>query len=243
MSDIITAFSQAWQLILSLDSGFVEIVALSLKVSSLSVLIATAIGLPLGAILALYLFPGRSLLLILVNTLMGFPPVVVGLFLYLLLSRSGPFGVFELLFTPTAMIVAQVILVTPIIAALSRQTIQDTWARYREQLTSLGSSSARAIPTLIWDTRGALITAILAGFGRASGEVGAVMIVGGNIDHVTRVMTTAITLEVSKGDLALALGLGLVLISIALLINLLSFMVQNKLLSWPYLGTQSDNKI
>ena len=227
MSDILTAFAQAWQLIVGLDPEFLQIVLLSIKVSGIAILISTLVGLPLGAALALYSFPGRKLLLVIVNTLMGFPPVVVGLFLYLLLSRAGPFGVLGLLFTPTAMIIAQVVLVTPIIAALSRQTIQNAWSHYREQLLSLGSTPTQAVPTLLWDTRYTLITAILAGFGRASGEVGAVMIVGGNIDHVTRVMTTAITLEVSKGDLALALGLGLVLILIALLVNLLTFLIQD----------------
>ncbi|MFT5275860.1 MAG: tungstate transport system permease protein [Saprospiraceae bacterium] len=228
MSDFYIAFIQAWDLISHLDSAFLEIVLLSLKVSGASVFIATLIGLPVGAALALFRFRGRSFFLVLVNTLMGFPPVVVGLLLYLVLSRSGPLGVLGLLFTPTAMIIAQVILVTPIIAALSQQIIQDSWSRYQEQLLSLGSSRGQAIPTLILDARSALITAVLAGFGRASGEVGAVMIVGGNIDHVTRVMTTAITLEVSKGDLSLALGLGMVLIFIALLINFLSYMVQNR---------------
>ncbi len=227
MSDIVDAFSEAWQLILQLDPAFVEIVLLSLKVSTISVAIATLIGLPLGSALGLYRFPGQQFINIALNTLMGFPPVVVGLLLYLLISRSGPFGVFELLFTPTAMIIAQVILVTPIIAALTRQTIQDTWAHYHEQLRSMGCSATRAIPTLLWDKRATLITAVLAGFGRASGEVGAVMIVGGNIDHVTRVMTTAIALEVSKGDLALALGLGVVLITLSLIINTLGYCLQS----------------
>lgn len=238
MSDILTAFAQAWQLLVSLDTEFLEIVLLSLNVSGLAILIATLIGLPLGAALALYSFPGRNVLLVIINTLMGFPPVVVGLFLYLLLSRAGPFGVLGLLFTPTAMIIAQVFLVTPIIAALSRQMLQNAWSHYREQLLSLGSTVTKAIPTLLWDTRYTLITAILAGFGRASGEVGAVMIVGGNIDHVTRVMTTAIALEVSKGDLALALGLGLVLILIALLVNFFTFLIQDK-----QFGQQSEHRV
>lgn len=219
MSDFSEALNAAWSLIWQLDPDFLEIVALSLKVSLLAVLIAACIGLPLGAALALYRFRGRQFWVILINALMGLPPVVVGLFLYLLLSRSGPLGVFGLLFTPTAMIIAQVILVTPIIAATTRQVISDEWQEYREQLTSMGLTATRAVPTLLFDARYSLLTGLLAGFGRASGEVGAVMIVGGNIDHLTRVMTTAIALEVSKGDLALALGLGLVLLLLSLLVN------------------------
>ncbi len=219
MQDVSEAFGLAARMIAGLDPDLVEIVALSLRVSLSAVALAALIGLPLGAGLALLRFPGRRALSVAVNALMGLPPVVVGLTVYLLLSRAGPLGVLGLLFTPTAMIVAQVLLVTPIIAALARQVVEDLWAEYEEQLRSLGSSPARAIPTLLWDGRFSLVTAVLAGFGRASAEVGAVMIVGGNIDHVTRVMTTAIALETSRGDLALALGLGIILLLLSLTIN------------------------
>lgn len=219
MNDFGQAINAAFQLLITLDQGLMEIVGLSLQVSLVAVFMACLIGLPLGAAIALFRFPGRRALTILLNALMGLPPVVVGLIVYLALSRSGPFGVLGLLYTPTAMIIAQVILVTPIIAALARQVIEDLWIEYKDQLVSLGASPTRALPTLLWDGRFSLTTAILAGFGRASAEVGAVMIVGGNIDHVTRVMTTAIALEVSKGDLALALGLGIILLSLSLSVN------------------------
>jgi tungstate transport system permease protein len=219
MTDIAAAFVTALNLLVTLDPILIEIVGLSLTVSLSAVAVATLIGLPLGAMLALFHFPGRNAVVVFLNALMGLPPVVVGLVVYLLLSRSGPLGVLGLLFTPTAMIVAQAILVTPIVAALTRQVVADLWVEYREQMTSLGAGPMRAIPALLYDARFTLVTAVLAGFGRASAEVGAVMIVGGNIDHVTRVMTTAIALEVSKGDLALALGLGIVLIGLSLSIN------------------------
>jgi tungstate transport system permease protein len=219
MEYLVEAFRAAFDLIVSFDADLVEIVLLSLRVSISAVLLAAAIGLPLGAAVALFDFRGRSGVIVALNALMGLPPVVVGLIVYLFLSRSGPLGVLGLLFTPTAMIVAQVILVLPIIAALTRQAIEDLWSEYREQLVSLGAGPARAIPTLLWDARVTLVTALLAGFGRASAEVGAVMIVGGNIDHVTRVMTTTIALETSKGDLSLALGLGIVLLLLTFLIN------------------------
>jgi len=219
MTDIAAAFVTALHLLVTLDPILIEIVGLSLTVSLSAVAVATLIGLPLGAMLALFHFPGRNAVVVFLNALMGLPPVVVGLVVYLLLSRSGPLGVLGLLFTPTAMIVAQAILVTPIVAALTRQVVADLWVEYREQMTSLGAGPMRAIPALLYDARFTLVTAVLAGFGRASAEVGAVMIVGGNIDHVTRVMTTAIALEVSKGDLALALGLGIVLIGLSLSIN------------------------
>jgi tungstate transport system permease protein len=196
-----------------------EIVALSLEVSLAAVLLAAAIGLPLGAAVAVGRFPGRGAVVVLLSALMGLPPVVVGLAVYLLLSRAGPLGELGLLFTPGAMVIAQTVLVTPIIAALARQAIEDAWREYEEQLCSLGARGLGAALTLIWDTRFSLVTAVLAGLGRASAEVGAVMIVGGNIDGVTRVMTTAIALETSKGDLPLALGLGMVLIAIVLLLN------------------------
>ncbi len=226
MPDTGEALTDAFRLIARFDSNLVEIIALSLGVSLTAVAMAVLIGMPLGAALALFRFPGRHTLVVLVNAFMGLPPVVVGLLVYLLLSRAGPFGTLGLLFTPTAMIVAQTILVLPIVAALTRQTIEDLWREYEEQLRSLGASTARALPTLLWDGRFALVTAVLAGFGRASAEVGAVMIVGGNIDHVTRVMTTAIALEVSKGDLALALGLGVVLILLSTAINAAAYLIR-----------------
>ena len=206
-------------LVTHLDPKLLAIVELSLRVSLTATLLAACFGLPLGAAIAVGRFPGRQTLTVLLNAMMGLPPVVVGLVVYLLLSRAGPLGAFGILFTPTAMVIAQTILITPIIAALSRQVVADAWAEYREQLTSLGASTARAALTLLWDTRFSLATVLLAGFGRAIAEVGAVMIVGGNIDGVTRVMTTTIALETSKGDLPLALALGLVLIAVVLLLN------------------------
>jgi tungstate transport system permease protein len=203
-----------------------EIVVLSLQVSLSAVVLATALGLPLGAAVAVGRFPGRHTLIVLLNALMGLPPVVVGLVVYLLLSRAGPLGDLGLLFTPAAMVIAQTVLITPIIAALTRQAIEDAWREYEEQLRSLGAGRMSAALTLIWDTRFSLLTAVLAGLGRASAEVGAVMIVGGNIDGVTRVMTTTIALETSKGDLPLALGLGVVLIAIVLVINAAAMVIK-----------------
>jgi tungstate transport system permease protein len=196
-----------------------EIVALSLEVSLAAVLLATLAGLPLGAAIAVGRFPGRGAVIVLMNALMGLPPVVVGLVVYLLLSRAGPLGSFGLLFTPGAMVAAQTILVLPIIAALCRQAVEDAWREYEEQLRSLGVDGLAAACAVVWDIRFSLLTAVLAGLGRASAEVGAVMIVGGNIDGVTRVMTTTIALETSKGDLPLALALGVVLIAIVLVLN------------------------
>jgi tungstate transport system permease protein len=219
-------FSAAISLLMSADNDLLMIVRLSLRVSLVAVLFATLIGMPLGAATALYKFPGRKSLVVILNALMGLPPVVVGLIVYLLLSRSGPFGVLGLLFSPTAMIIAQTLLIIPIIGALSRQIVDDLWVEYAEQLISLGASPIRRMMTLLWDGRFSLLTAVLAGFGRASAEVGAVMIVGGNIDHVTRVMTTSIALEVSKGNLALALGLGMVLITLSLSINAGAFLLK-----------------
>lgn len=227
MSDILTAFETAFALIFALNADLVEIVVLSFKVSFIAVACATVIGMPLGAALAVSNFPGRRAATIAVNAMMGLPPVVVGLVVYILLSRAGPFGVFGLLFTPTAMIVAQTILVTPIVAALTRQFVHDLWTEYDEQLRSFGTGRLGTIGTLLWDGRFSLLTVVLAGFGRASAEVGAVMIVGGNIDHVTRVMTTAIALEISKGDLALALGLGLILITLSLLVNAVAYVTND----------------
>lgn len=219
MQDFATQFSQAGHLILTGDPDLWVIVMLSLQVSVLAVLISAVIGMPVGAALAVARFPGRRALIILMNALMGFPPVVVGLLVYLMLSRSGPLGVLELLYTPTAMIIAQTVLVTPIVAALTRQVIEMLAEEYSEQLRSLGVSRLASVPVLLWDARLALVTALLAGFGRAIAEVGAVIIVGGNINHVTRVMTTTIALETSKGNLALALALGTILIGIAVAVN------------------------
>jgi len=218
-------FAQAFWLIVQMDPVLAGIVSLSLKVSLSAAAIAAVLGLPLGALLALYRFRGRGAAVASLNALMGLPPVVAGLMMYLLLSRAGPLGSWGLLFTPTAMVIVQTLLVFPIIAALSRQVIEDLWEEYREQLQSLGSGRLRAIPTLLWDARFSLITAVLAGFGRASAEVGAVLIVGGNIDGVTRVMTTAIALETSRGNLALALGLGIVLMLLGLLINIAIYVI------------------
>ena len=219
MQDFTDSFTLASQLLLSGDAELWAIVLLSLQVSLSAVLISAFIGLPLGAILAVGRFPGRGALVVTLNALMGLPPVVVGLLVYLMLSNAGPLGVLGLLYTPAAMIVAQVVLVTPIIAALTRQVIEDLDAEYAEQLRSLGVSRTASVATLLWDGRHSLLTVLLAGFGRAIAEVGAVIIVGGNINHVTRVMTTAIALETSKGNLALALALGFLLILLALCIN------------------------
>ncbi len=218
-------FHLAWTLITGLDPRLYGIISLSLQVSLTAVAVASVIGLPLGAAVALFRFPGRGLLVTLLNALMGLPPVVAGLLVYLSLSRAGPLGQFGLLFTPTAMVIAQSLLVLPIVAALTRQAVEDLWSEYREQLRSLGAGPGRALPTLLWDARLALVTVVLAGFGRASAEVGAVLIVGGNIDGVTRVMTTAIALETSKGDLPLALALGLVLLALVALVNGAAYLV------------------
>ena len=194
MNDILLAVTEAGRMIARLDSALFEIVLLSLRVSLTAVLLASGIGLPLGAAIAVGRFPGRQALIVMLNALMGLPPVVVGLMVYLMLSRAGPLGQFGILFTTSAMIIAQTILIVPIVAALSRQVIEDAWQEYREQLRSLGAGPLTSALTLLWDTRFSLVTIVLAGFGRAAAEVGAVMIVGGNIDGVTRVMTTAIAL-------------------------------------------------
>jgi tungstate transport system permease protein len=219
MSSILEALRGAASLIASGDATLVGIILLSLGVSLLAVVFATLLGLPLGAAIAVGRFPGRKAIVVLLNALMGLPPVVVGLVVYLLLSRAGPLGSLGLLFTPPAMVIAQTLLILPIIAALCRQAVEDAWIEYEEQLRSLGAAGLRAALTLVWDIRYSLLTAVLAGLGRASAEVGAVMIVGGNIDGVTRVMTTTIALETSKGDLPLALSLGIVLITLVILIN------------------------
>ena len=219
MQDFGAAFRLAFGLIASGDADLAEIVLLSLEVSLAAVVIAGALGLPLGAALAVVRFPGRGAAVLALNALMGLPPVVVGLVVYLLLSNAGPLGALGLLYTPSAMIIAQTVLVTPIVAALSRQVIEDLREEYDEQLRSLGLGALATIGTLLWDARYSLLTVALAGFGRAIAEVGAVIIVGGNINHVTRVMTTTIALETSKGNLALALALGLILVTIALAVN------------------------
>jgi tungstate transport system permease protein len=217
--DVSAAFSAAFGLILGLDPQFLGIVGLSLRVTLTAVLLAGLIGMPLGALLAVSRFPGRGGVIVLINALMGLPPVVAGLIVFLLLSRSGPLGGLGWLFSPSAMIAAQTLLVLPIVVALTRGTVEELWGEYREHLTSLGLTGWRAVPTLLWDGRFALATGLLAGFGRASAEVGAVLIVGGNIAGYTRTMTTAIALETSKGDLPLALGLGIVLMALTLAIN------------------------
>lgn len=217
--DVASAFAAAFQLVLGLDPRFLQIVGLSLSVTLTAVVLAALIGLPLGAWLALARFPGRAALIVLINGLMGLPPVVAGLMVFLLLSRSGPLGDWGLLFTPSAMVAAQTLLVLPIIVALTRSTVEELWTEYREHFRSIGLTGLRAVPSLLWDGRFALATGLLAGFGRASAEVGAVLIVGGNIAGYTRTMTTSIALETSKGDLPLALGLGLVLIALTLAIN------------------------
>ena len=216
-----SAINLAISLIISADPDLYEIIGLSLRVSLISVLLSLLFGLSIGASLATSEFRGRQAMSIMVNSLMSLPPVVVGLLVYLGLSRSGPLGWMGLLYTPTAMIVAQTILITPLIAALSRQVIEDLFIEYKEQFLSLQLSRFQQINALLWDARYSLLTVALAGLGRSLSEVGAVIIVGGNIDHLTRVMTTAIALETSKGDLPLALALGLILLSLALLINVL----------------------
>jgi tungstate transport system permease protein len=226
MNDLAAAAAQASRLVVHADPTLIGIVLLSLRVSLAAVAVACVVGLPLGAMIAVGRFPGRHSLIVVLNAMMGLPPVVVGLVVYLLLSRAGPLGAMGLLFTPTAMVIAQAILITPIIAALARQVVEDAWDEYREQLRSLGETKLGAAVTLLWDLRFSLVTIVLAGFGRAAAEVGAVMIVGGNIDGVTRVMTTAIALETSKGDLPLALGLGVVLLAIVLTLNAAAYVVK-----------------
>ena len=216
-----------FQLILTGDPALFAIVRLSLIVSLTAVTASTLIGVPFGALIALTRFRGREGVIVLLNALMGLPPVVVGLAVYLLLSRSGPLGSFGLLFTPAAMILAQTILVTPIIAALARQTIEDLWAEYRDELTAMNVGPLGRVTTLIWEGRFSLVVAVLAGFGRAAAEVGAIIIVGGNIEGFTRTMTTAIALETSKGDLSLAMSLGAVLIVIVIAVNALAWLVRS----------------
>ena len=220
MSDIADGFATAAQLVLSLDAELIEITLRSLQVTLSATAIASIIGLPLGAWLAITRFPARRYVIALLNALMGLPPVVVGLIVYILLSRSGPLGVLGLLFTPTAMIIAQVIIITPLVASIAHQAMRELWADYHDLLISLHASRRQRIATLVWDGRRTLLTAQLAGFGRGIGEVGAIMIVGGNIDNATRVLTTAISLETGRGQFALALALGFILIGLAVVVNL-----------------------
>jgi tungstate transport system permease protein len=226
MHDILSSFGLAAGLIARGDPELWRIVALSLEVSFASALLACGLGLPLGGLIAVRDFPGRRAVIVALNALLGLPSVVVGLVVYLLLSRAGPFGSLGILFTPGAIVIAQALLVLPIVAALARQFVEDAWREYREQLTSLGVSALRAVPTLLWDLRLSLLTVVLAGFGRAASEVGAVMIVGGNIDGVTRVMTTAIALETTKGDLPLALALGVILLAVVLALNAAAYAIR-----------------
>jgi tungstate transport system permease protein len=223
---VMPADVSALQLVLTGDPVLLSIVRLSLMVSLSAVVLAALIGVPFGALLALVRFPGREGVIVVLNALMGLPPVVVGLAVYLALSRSGPLGAWGLLFTPTAMVIAQTVLVAPIIAALTRQTIEDLWIEYRDELSAMNIGAAARVATLIVDARFSLVTALLAGFGRAAAEVGAIIIVGGNIEGFTRTMTTAIALETSKGDLPLAIGLGMVLIAIVIAVNALAWTVR-----------------
>lgn len=218
--------ASALHLVLTGDPALFAIVRLSVALSLSATLLAAIVGAPLGALIALTRFRGREAVLVLLNALMGLPPVLVGLAVYLSLSRSGPWGPWGLLFTPTAMVIAQTILVTPIIAALTRQTVEDLWVEYRDELLAMGVRRARRVATLLWDARFSLVTALLAGFGRAAAEVGAIIIVGGNIAGYTRTMTTAIALETSKGNLELAIGLGIVLVVIIVLVNALAWSVR-----------------
>lgn len=227
MSSFSSSFSTALDLVITANPDLVEIVLLSLQVSLSAVLIAAVIGIPLGALIAVRKFPGRAIVVTLLNSLMGLPPVVLGLVVYLMLSRAGPLGEFGLLFTPEAMVIAQTLLVLPIIVALTRQTLVDLHQYYDEQFRSFRLTKKRSVQTLIWEGRYSLLTALLAGFGRASAEVGAVMIVGGNINHVTRVMTTTIAMETSKGDFSLALALGIILVSLVIVINSLVSLIQS----------------
>lgn len=220
MSDLLDGLVQAFWLLVTLDSDLVEITLRSLRVTLTALAIAAAIALPLAALLSVRRFRMRRLTIAVLNALMGLPPVVVGLIVYVFLSRSGPLGVMGLLFTPTAMIIAQVVIIVPLIASIAHQSLRELWSDYHDLLISMNATQVQRIQALLWDGRRALLTAALAGFGRAIGEVGAIMVVGGNIDHATRVLTTAIALETGKGDFAMALGLGFVLIAMAIAVNL-----------------------
>ena len=220
MSELWEGITQAFWLIITLDADLVEITLRSLQVTLSALVIACLIALPLAAVLSVRRFPFRRTTIAVLNALMGLPPVVVGLIVYVLLSRAGPFGVLGLLFTPTAMIIAQVVIIVPLIASVAHQSLRDLWAEYHDLLISMNATQGQRIKTILWDSRRALLTAALAGFGRGIGEVGAIMVVGGNIDHATRVLTTAIALETGRGNFALALGLGFVLIALAIAVNL-----------------------
>ena len=220
MNDLWAGMLQAFWMVASFDQELVEITLLSLQVTLIALLIGTSIALPLAALLAVRRFRWRRTVIAMLNALMGLPPVVVGLLVYVMLSRSGPFGILGLLFTPTAMIISQVIIIVPLIASIAHQSLRDLWSEYHDLLISMNVTQVQKMRTLLWDARRSLLTASLAGFGRAIGEVGAIMIVGGNIDHATRVLTTAIALETGKGDFALALALGFILIALAISINL-----------------------
>lgn len=220
MGDLWSGLTQAVWLVVGLDAQLLDIAGRSLSVTLIALAIACAIAMPLAAFLAVKRFRWRRTIIACLNALMGLPPVVVGLLVYVVLSRSGPLGVLGLLFTPTAMVIAQAIIIVPLIASIAHQSLRDLWQDYHDLLISMNVSQRQKIATLLWDARRALLTAALAGFGRAIGEVGAVMIVGGNIDHATRVLTTAIALETGKGDFALALALGFVLIALAIAVNL-----------------------
>ena len=240
MSDIAQGMYQAVNLIVAFDGDLMEIVLRSLQVSLSSLLFASIIGLPLGTLLAINKFRGKRIIVILLNSMIGLPPVVVGLVVYILLSRTGPFGVLGLLFTPSAMIIAQTIIIMPLIASVAYQVVSEIWDSYKDLLISLNATLAQSTKTLLWDARSGLLTACLAGFGRAIGEVGAVMIVGGNIDHATRVLTTAIALETGKGDFALALALGIILIGLAVIVNFILHLVSDKKMG---VGVNTDNTI
>jgi tungstate transport system permease protein len=220
MADLLDGMVRAFWLVVTLDSDLVEITLRSLRVTLTALAIAALIALPLAALLSVRRFRLRRTTIAVLNALMGLPPVVVGLIVYVFLSRSGPFGVFGLLFTPTAMIIAQVIIIVPLVASIAHQSLRELWSDYHDLLISMNASQVQRVKALLWDGRRALLTAALAGFGRAIGEVGAIMVVGGNIDHATRVLTTAIALETGKGDFSMALGLGFVLIAMAIAVNL-----------------------
>jgi tungstate transport system permease protein len=225
MAELMDATS-ALSLILERDPALFAIVGLSLWVSLSATLLAGVLGAGLGSVVALTRFPGRQSVIVVLNALMGLPPVVVGLLVYLALSRSGPLGQFGILFTPTAMIIAQTILIVPIIAALTRQTMDDLWNEYADELNAMGVTPWQRMRVLLFDARFSLVTILLAGFGRAAAEVGAVMIVGCNIDGFTRVMTTTIALETSKGNLPLAMGLGVILLAIVVAVNSLAWAIR-----------------
>lgn len=220
MADLLDGMLRAFWLVVTLDSDLVEITLRSLRVTLTALAIAAAIALPLAALLSVRRFRMRRITIAILNALMGLPPVVVGLIVYVFLSRSGPLGVLGLLFTPTAMIIAQVIIIVPLVASIAHQSLRELWSDYHDLLISMNATQVQRVKALLWDGRRALLTAALAGFGRAIGEVGAIMVVGGNIDHATRVLTTAIALETGKGDFAMALGLGFVLIAMAIAVNL-----------------------